>query len=47
MALHIRDPVTDIAVRRLAKLEGKSLTDTIGEAVEHEYERTRAVIPLI
>jgi antitoxin VapB len=47
MALHIRDQATDAAVRRLAKLKGKSLTETIREAVEHEYERTRAATPLI
>jgi antitoxin VapB len=47
MALHIRDQATDAAVRRLAKLKGKSLTATIHEAVEHEYERTRVAIPLI
>jgi antitoxin VapB len=45
MAFHVRDEATDKAVRRLAKLKGKSLTDTIREAVE--YERTRAAIPLI
>ena len=47
MAIHIRDQATDEAVRRLAKLSGKTLTDTIREAVEHEYERKRAAIPLI
>lgn len=40
MAFHIRDAATDAAVRRLAKAKGKSLTATIREAVEHEYERT-------
>jgi antitoxin VapB len=47
MALHIRDQATDAAVRRLAKLKGKGLTATIHEAVEHEYERACAAIPLI
>ena len=47
MAFHIRDEATDRAVRRLAKLTGKSLTQTIREAVEHEYERASAAIPLI
>jgi len=47
MAFHVRDQATDAAVRRLAKLRGKSLTETIREAVEHEYARTRAAIPLI
>lgn len=39
MAFHVRDPATDSAVRRLAKLKNKTLTATILEAVEHEYER--------
>jgi antitoxin VapB len=47
MAFHVRDPSTDLAVRKLAKLKGKTLTETIREAVEHEYERTCATIPLI
>ena len=29
MAFHVRDEATDEAVRRLAKLKGKSLTTTI------------------
>ncbi len=33
-------------MRRLAKLKGEPLTDTIREAVEHEYELTRKAIPL-
>ncbi|MFI5012325.1 MAG: type II toxin-antitoxin system VapB family antitoxin [Hyphomicrobiales bacterium] len=47
MAFHIKDKETDRAVRRLAKIKGKTLTSTIREAVEHEYERERAQIPLI
>jgi antitoxin VapB len=47
MAFHVKDQATDTVVRRLAKLKGKSLTETIREAVEHEYQRTRAAIPLI
>jgi antitoxin VapB len=47
MAFHVRDAATDSAVRRLAKLKGKTLTATIREAVEHEYEREQAAIPLI
>jgi antitoxin VapB len=39
MAFHVKDPATDQAVRRLAKIKGKSLTETIREAVEQEYER--------
>lgn len=41
MAFHVSDPATDAAVRRLAKLKGKTLTATIREAVEKEYERER------
>lgn len=37
MAFHVRDAATDEAVRRLAKLKGKSLTATIREAVEKEF----------
>jgi antitoxin VapB len=47
MALQIKDAATDQAVRRLAKIKGKTLTSTIREAVEHEYARERARIPLI
>ena len=47
MAFHVRDDATDKAVRRLAKLTGKTLTDAIRDAVEHEYDRERARIPLI
>jgi antitoxin VapB len=47
MAFHVRDEATDKAVRRLAKLKHKTLTETVREAVEHEYERIRSEIPLI
>jgi hypothetical protein len=47
MAFHVKDQATDAAVRRLARLTGKSLTATIREAVEHEYQRERGRIPLI
>jgi antitoxin VapB len=47
MAFHIRDEATDKAVRRLAQLKHKTLTDTVREAVEHEYERVRSEIPLL
>jgi len=39
MAFHVRDEMTDAAVRRLARRKGKTLTETIREACEHEYER--------
>ncbi len=34
MAFYVKDPATDKAVRKLAKLKGKTLTETIREAVE-------------
>ena len=39
MAIKIDDAATDEAVRRLARLKGKSLTATVREAVENEYRR--------
>jgi antitoxin VapB len=39
VAFHVRDEETDAAVRRLAKRKGKTLTATVREACEHEYER--------
>lgn len=47
MAFHIRDQATDAAVRRLAKLKQKSLTETIREAADHEYQRERTRVPLV
>jgi antitoxin VapB len=47
MAFHVKDTATDQAVRRLARLKGKTLTETIREAVELEYQRERAQVPLI
>ncbi|HLY44974.1 MAG TPA: type II toxin-antitoxin system VapB family antitoxin [Stellaceae bacterium] len=47
MAFHVRDPATDLAVRSLAKLKGKSLTQTVREAVEKEYQRERRKVPLL
>lgn len=46
LAFHVRDEATDTAVRRLVKVKGKTLTETIREPVEHEYEREREKIPL-
>jgi len=40
MSFYVKDPATDRAVRRLAKLKGKTLTETIREAVEKEYAAT-------
>jgi antitoxin VapB len=47
MAFHVKDRTTDQAVRRLAQLKRKTLTETIREAVEQEYQRERAKVPLI
>ncbi len=47
MAFHVKDRETDQAVRRLARIKGKSLTATIREAVEAEWLRERSRIPLI
>ncbi len=41
MAFHVSDPATDAAVRRLAALRGKGITETIREAVEAELRRSR------
>jgi antitoxin VapB len=34
MAFYVKDPATDRAVRKLAKIKGMTLTDTIREATE-------------
>lgn len=47
MAFHIKDKATDQAVRRLAQLKAKSLTETVREAVENEYARERSKVPLV
>lgn len=42
MTFYVKDPATDTAVRKLAKLKGKTLTETIREAVELSLaEQTR------
>jgi antitoxin VapB len=38
MAFHVRDEATDAAVRRLARIKGGTLTETIKHAVERELE---------
>ncbi len=43
MTFYVKDPATDKAVRRLAKLKGKTLTETIREAVEKEYRDAKAI----
>lgn len=47
MAFSVRDKATDAAVRELASLKGKGLTETIREAVEKEIEQARREIPLM
>lgn len=39
MAFHVRDRRTDAAVRQLAARRGKSITETIRDAVEAELKR--------
>jgi antitoxin VapB len=39
MAFHVRDEATDAIVRKLAGKKNKSLTETIRQACEREYER--------
>jgi hypothetical protein len=46
MAFDVRDPATDAAVRKLARLTGKTLTETIRESVEREYASLSAIPPL-
>jgi len=46
MAFNVKDERTDAAVRRLAQLTGKSLTDTVRLACENEYRRLKATWPL-
>ncbi len=47
MAFHVRDAATDSAVRKLARLKGKTLTQTVREAVEREYAEITQAPPLI
>ncbi len=47
MAFHVRDRATNSAVRKLARIKGKTLTETIREAVEREYAAISATPPLI
>jgi len=46
MTFYVKDKATDEAVRRLAKLKGKTLTETIREAVENEYHNIQKSRPL-
>ena len=42
MTFYVKDPATDKAVRKLAKLKGKTLTDTIREAVEEALRNEKS-----
>ena len=46
LPIQIDDAAIDEAVRRLAALKGKNLTETIREAVENEYQRECHKLPL-
>lgn len=39
MALNIKDPETDLYVRRLARLTGRSITDSVKLAVKEQVAR--------
>lgn len=41
MAFSVRDQATDAAVRQLARIKNKGLTETVREAVENELRRTQ------
>ncbi len=47
MAFHIKDRATDAAVRRLARLRGTTLTETVREAVERAYAQEKRKVPLL
>jgi antitoxin VapB len=42
MTFYVKDPATDKAVRKLAKLKGITLTEAIRTAVEAELEREKS-----
>ena len=46
MAFYVRDDETDAAVRKLAGLTKRSITETIRLAVEAEYQRQRGAVSL-
>ena len=46
MTIYVKDPRTDEAVRRLAKLKGLSLTEAIRDAVELALSAERKNRPL-
>jgi len=46
MAFSVRDGATDQIVRELAKLKGKTISETIREAAENELRREQEKVPL-
>ena len=46
MAFHVRDAATDAAIRKLARINGMSLTETVREAVERDYALVCAIPPM-
>ena len=44
MTFYVKDPETDKAVRKLAKLKGTTLTEAIRSAVQAELEREKSEI---
>jgi antitoxin VapB len=44
MTFYVKDPATDKAVRKLAKLKGITLTEAIRSAVEAELEREKSEV---
>ena len=42
MGIYVKDPTTDKAVRKLAKLRGTTLTEAIRSAVQKELEAEKA-----
>ena len=47
MAFHIKDRATDAAVRRLARLRGTTITETVRDAVERAYAEEARKVPLL
>ena len=41
MTIYVKDPKTDKAIRKLAKLRGTTLTEAIRQAVEKELDNER------
>lgn len=44
MTFYVKDPETDRAVRKLAKLKGTTLTEAIRSAVQAELEREKSEV---